>query len=261
MAPMQPALALDGVTKDYPAPRSLAQWLRAPFRPARTRALDGVTFAVAPGEIVALLGPNGSGKTTCVKLLAGMLRPTAGAAFAGGIDVAAETARAQAQVGWVVADERSFEWRLGARENLRFFGALHGLSGAALEARIHELAERLGLARILDRPFRTLSAGQRARVAIARGLLHRPRALLLDEVTRTLDPGAAARLRAFVQRELVEREGLGVLLATHDLHEARALASRVVLLVEGRVRAAGDWSRIEPALERTFFAEDEEAVA
>jgi len=256
MAAMAPALELREVIKDYPARRTLGEWLRAPLRRSTRRALDRVSFAVAPGEIVALLGPNGSGKTTCVKLLAGMLLPGSGTARAGGIDLSAETERAQAQVGYVVADERSFEWRLTPRQNLRFFGALHGLGGAPLAARIDELGARLGIDGLLDRPFRTLSAGQKARVAIARGLLHRPGALLLDEVTRTLDPGAAERLRRFVREELVARDGLAVLLTTHDLHEARALASRVVVLVDGQVRADGAWSEVEAALERAYFAEE-----
>ena len=256
MAQMTPALELHEVTKDYPAARPLAAWLRAPFSRSARRALDRVSFAVAPGEIVALLGPNGSGKTTCVKLLAGALRPTAGAARVCGIDTAARTERAQAQVGYVIADERSFEWRLTARQNLAFFGALHGLASARCDARIDEVADRLAIGALLDRPFRTLSAGQKARVAIARGLLHRPRALLLDEVTRTLDPGAAARLRRFVRDELVDRDGLGVLLTTHDLHEARALATRVVVLVGGAIRGDGPWPEVEPALEQAFFGEE-----
>lgn len=256
MAPMASALELREVTKDYPAPRRLAQWLRAPWRRASVRALDGVSLQVRPGEIVALLGPNGSGKTTCVKLLAGMLLPTAGSALVAGVDAARDTERAQAQVGWVVADERSFEWRLSVRENLRFFAALHGVGGRVRADRIVMLAERLGIADLLDRPFRVLSAGQRARVAIARGLLHAPGALLLDEVTRTLDPGAAERLRRFVREELADGQGMGVLLTTHDLAEARALADRVVVLVDGTVRATGGWDEVEPALDRAFFSRE-----
>ncbi len=254
---MQPALELHEVSKDYPTQRSLGAWLRAPFARPRQRALERVSLAVAPGEVVALLGPNGSGKTTCVKILAGALRPNGGHARVCGIDTAAQTERAQAQVGYVIADERSFEWRITARQNLAFFGALHGLGGDTLAARIAEVADRLAIRALLDKPFRTLSAGQKARVAIARGLLHRPRALLLDEVTRTLDPGAAARLRRFVRDDLVARDGLGVLLTTHDLHEARALATRVVVLVGGIVRADGSWEDVQPALERAFFAEEE----
>ncbi|WP_373044602.1 ABC transporter ATP-binding protein [Vulgatibacter sp.] len=257
---MHPALQLSDASKDYPAPRSFAAWLRSPLRTPSVLALDRVSFEVAPGEVVALLGPNGSGKTTCVKLLAGMLRPTHGHARVCGVDTAQATEAAQARVGYVVADERSFEWRLSARQNLAFFGALHGIARRPLADRIDELGDRLGLRLLLDRPFRTLSAGQKARVAIARGLLHRPAALLLDEVTRTLDPGAADRLRRFVREELVERDGLGVLLTTHDLHEARALASRVVVLLDGRVRAGGSWSEVEPALHAAFFAADEEAA-
>jgi ABC-2 type transport system ATP-binding protein len=252
-----PALALDRAVKDYPAPRRLRDAWRSPFRRPKKRALDDVSLAVAPGEVVALCGPNGSGKTTCVKLLAGLVRCTAGAARVDGIDAAAHPLRAQARLGYVTGDERSFYWRLDYRENLRFFAACQGLFGPAALARIDELAAVLRIEGLAQKPFRTLSSGQRARVAIARGLLHRPRALLLDEVTRTLDPGAAERLRRLVVEDLAGRERIGVLLATHDLHEARAVADRVALLVEGRLRAVGRWAEVEAALDRTFFAEDE----
>lgn len=253
---MTPALELVDAVKDYPAPRRFREALAAPFRRPKKRALDGVSFAVAPGEVMVLLGPNGSGKTTCVKLLAGLVRCTGGAALVDGIDVADRPLPAQARLGYVTGDERSFYWRLDFRENLRFFAALHGLHGATATARIEELVTVLGLAGLERKPFRTLSSGQRARVAIARGLLHRPRALLLDEVTRTLDPGAAERLRHLVVDDLARRERLGVLLTTHDLHEARAVASRVALLVAGRLRAAGAWDDVEGAIDRTFFAEE-----
>lgn len=255
MAPMPAVLALDGVVKDYPARRSPREILASPFRRKLRRAVDCVSLEVQAGEIVALLGPNGSGKTTCVKLLAGLVRPTAGRAFVCGIDTAARPEEAQAQVGYVVSDERSFEWRLDARENLRFFGALHGLAGRVLDRRIEELAERLRISDQLRLPFRTLSSGQKARVAIARGLLHRPKALLLDEVTRTLDPGAAERLRRFVREELVDRDGLGVLLTTHDLHEARALSDSVALLVNGTLRATGSFDELEAPMHDAFFEE------
>jgi ABC-type multidrug transport system ATPase subunit len=253
---MAPALELVDAVKDYPAPRRFREFWASPFRRKRKRALDGVSFAVEPGEVVVLLGPNGSGKTTTVKLLAGLVRPSSGAALVAGIDAAVAPERAQAQIGYVTGDERSFYWRLDYRENLRFFAALQGLHGRAGQERIDEVAAALDLRGLERKPFRTLSSGQRARVAIARGLLHRPRALLLDEVTRTLDPGAAERLRRLVVDDLAGRERLGVLLTTHDLHEARAMASRVVLLVDGRVRARGRWDEVEGAIDRTFFAEE-----
>lgn len=253
---MAPALELSDAIKDYPAPRRFGEYLRAPFRRPMRRALDRVSITVEPGEVLGLLGPNGSGKTTCVKLLAGLVRCTSGRALIDGIDTAAHPTRAQARLGYVTGDERSFYWRLDYRENLRFFAALQELHGRAAQTRIDELAATLGLSGLERKPFRTLSSGQRARVAIARGLLHRPRALLLDEVTRTLDPGAAERLRRLVVEELAGGQRIGVLLTTHDLHEARAVASRVALLVEGRVRAAGSWQEVEGAIDRTFFTEE-----
>lgn len=252
MRAMVPAIELDEVVKDYPVGRGLGEVLRAPFARPWRRVLHGVSLTVRPGEVQVLLGPNGSGKSTCLLLLAGLVRPTAGHARVNGVDTAASPVEAQRGIGHVNADDRGFYWRLDARENLRFFAALHGLHGDASEARLAELVDPLGLDRLLSSPFRALSAGQRARVALARGLLHRPRTLLLDEVTRSLDPGAAARLRRLVVR-LAGEQGIGVLFTTHDLAEAEAIATRVALLVEGRIVANGDFADVRPAIDRTFF--------
>lgn len=255
---MVPAIELDAVVKDYPVGRGLGEALRAPFTRPWRRVLHGVSLTVQPGEVQVLLGPNGSGKSTCLLLLAGLVRPTAGHARVNGIDTAAEPVRAQRGIGHVNCDDRGFYWRLDVRENLRFFAALRGLHGAEFADRLTDLVGPLGLDKLLDAPFRNLSAGQRARVALARGLLHGPRTLLLDEVTRSLDPGAAVRLRRLVVEELAGKRGIGVLFTTHDLPEAETIATRVALLVDGRIVADGSYASVRPAIDETFFAGEDD---
>ncbi len=202
-----------------------------------------------------MLGPNGAGKTTLTRLFAALLLPDGGRVEVGGIDVSREPRHARRQIGLALGEDRGLQMRLSGRENLRFFATLYGLGSNEIAARIRELAERLELGEVLDRPVRTYSSGERSRVALARALLHRPKVLLLDEVTRALDPGAASRIRTLIRRELVEREQAAVLLTSHDLAEVQACCDRVVLLEGGRIRAEGSYAQVEPAIREVFFGE------
>jgi ABC-type multidrug transport system ATPase subunit len=249
-----PALELAGIVKDYPAPRPLRDQLLRPFGGATTRVLHGIDLAIHGGEVVVLLGPNGSGKSTLLYVAAGLVLPTAGEARVLGADVSRDPAAAHTALGHASGDERGFYWRLDVRENLRFFATLRGITGSAFERRLAEVSDLVGISAQLSQPFRTLSAGQKARVALARAILHEPRVLLLDEVSRSLDPGAAERHRRLVL-DLAGKLGAGVLYTTHSLEEARAIASRAALLVAGRIVAQGDWRQVEPAVRHEFFAE------
>jgi len=248
---------LRGVEKRFKKTRRLGARLRAPFAKETMLALNAVSMAIQAGEIVGLIGQNGAGKTTLLKVIAGLILPNAGQVMVAG--VRAGTREARAAIGLVTADERSFYWRLSGRENLRFFAALHGLQGDRFEQRLRALSEGLGLKQVLDPPVRTLSSGNRGRLALARGLLHEPSVLLLDEVARSLDPGAAAKLRRLL-REIVAQTGLAALYATHDLYEVERLCDRVILLEEGGVRAEGPYSEIE-AIARASFELDEDGFA
>lgn len=233
--------------------------LLTPWKPKRrTVALSGVDLEVGRSELVAVLGPNGAGKTTLLKILATLVRPSAGEATVDGIDVVKRPDAARARLGYVLTEERSFYWRLTCRDNLRFFCALQGLYGRAATARIEELAAMLGLSDQLSREFMDLSAGQKQRVAIARGLISDPPVLLFDEATRSLDPGRAERVRRVIREVLVERQGKAVLFATHDLDEAKALSDRTVLMKEGRVACEGRFSDLEPQI-REIFREEAKA--
>jgi ABC-2 type transport system ATP-binding protein len=201
-------------------------------------ALAGVDLTVPWGGVVALLGPNGAGKSTLLRILGTTVLPDAGSVEVAGHDVVADPVAARRSVGLVLGDERSWYWRLSGRENLEFFGALHGLRRTQVRVRTHELLTSVGLAEAADRRFDRYSSGMRARLSLARALLCEPPVLLFDEPTRTLDPLAAASFREEVQSQA--GAGRAVLFATHDLHEAAALADRVVVLVSGRVRAVSD---------------------
>jgi ABC-2 type transport system ATP-binding protein len=246
------AVEISGLTKTFYARRKVTRFWR---RGRVTEALRGVDLSVERGELVAVLGPNGAGKTTLLKILATLIAPTSGMAIVEGVDVAREPDRTRDRIGYVLADERSFYWRLSVRDNLRFFAALQGLSGRAALDRIRELAALVGITEQLEKDFADLSSGQRQRAAIARGLLSDPPVVLFDEATRSLDPGRAEHVRRVVREVLVERANKAVLFATHDLQEARALADRVVLMAEGRVARIGSYAAIEDDILALFRAE------
>jgi ABC-2 type transport system ATP-binding protein len=203
----------------------------------RTPAVDDVNLTVPSGELFGLLGANGAGKTTLVKILCTLILPDGGAATVAGHDLSEAAAIRQA-AGLVVSDERSFYWRLSARRNLAFFAAMYDLRGAQAETRIRQVLELVDLSPIADKPVSVLSAGMRQRLAIARGLLHQPSLLFLDEPSRSLDPVATTRLHELV-RTLNEDQGVTIFLITHDLAEAEKLCHRVALMHLGRIQVIG----------------------
>ena len=216
------------------------------WRPRRkTTALAGIDLDVERGELVALLGPNGAGKTTLLKILATLVRPDGGSAAVDGIDVVKRPDTARAKLGYVLTEERSFFWRLSVQDNLRFFCALQGMFGKQAKERIKELGAMLGLGSEMQRDFMDLSAGQKQRVAIARGLISDPPVLLFDEATRSLDPGRAERVRRVIRELLVDKQKKAVLFATHDLEEAKVLSDRTVVLKDGKIACQGKYADVE----------------
>ncbi len=222
---MEPYVKLRGVTKIYRGRVSLLKIWR---RRARVTALRAVDLDVAPGEVACLLGPNGAGKTTLLKIVAGAVVADEGTA-----EVNA------ASVGFVAGGERSFYWRLSGAENLRFFAVLLGIRGPDVRDRVAYALGRVGLAARADDPVRTYSGGMRQRLAFARALLSDPALLLVDELAGELDYPTTLELARFVRDDLARAEGRGALVATHQLWLARMIADRVVVLVDGRVAAAG----------------------
>ena len=204
------------------------------FHYGTRRALNEVGFDVQPGELFALVGPNGGGKTTLFRLLATLVPLQHGTIRVLGHDVAREPNEVRARIG-VVFQAPSVDKKLTVRENLRHQGHLYGLSGRALRAREDEMLEELGLSDRAGDLVEKLSGGLRRRVELAKGLLHRPHVVLLDEPSTGLDPGARSDLWAYLVR-LQQEFGVSVLLTTHLLEEADK-ADRVAIIDEGSIVA------------------------
>ncbi len=227
-----PALQVDGLTKRY----------------GDVRALDGVSFAAAHGEVLGLLGHNGAGKSTAIRILTGRARPTSGTAHVLGHPVPAGLEAVRGRIN-LVAETPTVYVRASARENLRLFCRLYDLPAA----RADEVLERVRLTGAADRRVKTFSTGMRQRLLLARALLNDPQVLFLDEPTRGLDPQSARDLHDVV-RELASG-GATVLLTTHDMTEADALCHRVAFLAEGRIAALDTPRALKLRLARPLAAE------
>lgn len=210
-------------------------------------ALDRVDLHVREGELFGLLGPNGAGKTTLVKILSTLIQPTSGNARVNGYDLQQDTA-IKATIGLVTSDERSFYWRLSGRQNLEFFARLQGIPANQVKERVATVLEKVELEAEADQRFLVYSTGMRQRLSIARALLKEPRLLFLDEPTKGLDPLVTRHLRYLIRDELVDRQGITVLLTTHDLEEAEILCDRIAIMHLGRLRAVGSMNELRREL-------------
>jgi sodium transport system ATP-binding protein len=199
-------------------------------------ALDGVGFTAGDGRITGLLGPNGAGKSTCLRILSTVLRPERGSARIGGVDVAASPLRARRLIG-VLPHGAGLYPQLTARENIEYYGRLHGLDEHALRLRVDGQLSRLGLAAIADRKAKGFSQGERTKVALARALVHEPRHFLLDEPTSGLDVMATRELREWLRA--LRADGCCVLLSSHVMQEVEALVDDLVIIANGRIAAQG----------------------
>ena len=200
------------------------------------KAVDGVTFTAADGMITGLLGPNGAGKTTTLRMLYTLMRPDAGEVLVDGIDVARDPTAVRRRLG-VLPDSRGLYKRLTSRENIRYFGRLHGLDDATIATRTQALVQALGMEEIADRRTEGFSQGQRVKTAIARALVHDPRNVILDEPTNGLDVMATRAMRRFLLQ--LKDEGRCVLFSSHIMQEVAALCDRIVIVARGRVVAEG----------------------
>ena len=200
-----------------------------------TRALKGISFSIARGEVVGLLGPNGAGKTTAIKIMVGYLLPTSGAATVAGLDVVAEAREVQEHIGYLPENAPLYLDML-AQEYLSFMADMRGLDPAKRRARLVAVVEECGIGKVLTRPIGQLSKGYRQRVGLAAAILHDPEILILDEPTTGLDPNQIVEVRQLIRRM---GETKTVILSTHILPEVEATCDRAVILIDGRVRADG----------------------
>ena len=202
----------------------------------KVTAVEDVSFVAEDGIITGLLGPNGAGKTTTMRMLYTLVRPDRGTALVDGVDVVQRPADARRALG-VLPDARGLYPRLTAREHARYYGELHGLSGAVLDKRVDELLDLLDMREIADRRTEGFSQGERVKVAMARALVHGPRNVLLDEPTNGLDVMSTRAVRSLLRR--LKDEGRCVVFSSHVMQEVAALCDRIVVVAHGRVVADG----------------------
>lgn len=247
------------LTKDYVTTRrreGVRGGLADFFRPRRTvvRAVDRVSFAIAAGEMVGYIGANGAGKSTTIKMLTGILTPTAGEVRVGGLVPHRERQRYTRHIGVVFGQRTQLWWDLAVVESFRLLKKIYEVDDALYAEQLALFDELLGVGELLHQPVRKLSLGQRMRCDLAAALLHRPRILFLDEPTIGLDVVAKQNVRAFL-KEARDRLGTTVILTTHDLGDIQELCRRILIIDKGRVlfdgeleelrRRLGDGVRIE----------------
>jgi ABC-2 type transport system ATP-binding protein len=233
-------------------------------RPLEVEAVRGISFAVEQGELFGLLGPNGAGKTTTIKMLITLLLPTSGEARVLGHDVVAHARDVRRRIGYVFGGDRGLYERLSAYDNLRYFAELYGVSGKAQRLRIDEVLELVGLKGREQERVEGYSRGMRQRLHIARGILHDPEVVFLDEPTIGVDPVGSRELRRMIG-DLVQ-SGKTVLLTTHYMFEADTLCDRVAVIAKGRIVGEGTPRELKShvadrtVVEVEAFGVDEETV-
>ncbi|MGD9265706.1 MAG: ATP-binding cassette domain-containing protein [Lysobacterales bacterium] len=202
----------------------------------KVKAVRGISFTVRDGEITGLLGPNGAGKTTTLRMLYSLLPPDAGEILIDGLDPATDAMAIKRTLG-VVPDSRGLYTRMTARENIAYYGKLHGMHRDAIAQKISELVDTLDMADFIDRPSKGFSQGQRVKVAIARAMVHEPQTVLLDEPSNGLDVMSTRALRRYVLD--LKQAGHSVVLSTHIMQEVAALCDRIIIIAEGLIAADG----------------------
>jgi ABC-2 type transport system ATP-binding protein len=246
-----PAIDVRGISRTFESRKGFL------FREAtRTDALKGVDLRVEPGSIFGLLGPNGAGKTTLTKILSTLLLPTSGTALVLGYDVNREAEKLRPLIGLVLGGERGLYNRVSGRDNLRYFADLYGIPVAERDRRIQEVLERVELTWAADRRVEEYSRGMKQKLHIARGILHRPAMLFLDEPTIGLDPKSARETRKLI-RSLVA-DGVTIFLTTHYMFEAEELCPELAILSKGRIVARDTVARLRQLVggDRTLELED-----
>jgi sodium transport system ATP-binding protein len=202
----------------------------------KVKAVRGISFEVPDGEITGLLGPNGAGKTTTLRMLYSLLPPDEGEIRIDGLDPTRDAMAIKRTLG-VVPDSRGLYTRMSARENIAYYGKLHGMSRKDITSRLEELVDTLDMNDFIDRRTEGFSQGQRVKVAIARAMVHKPQTVLLDEPSNGLDVMSTRALRRYILS--LKNAGHSVVLSTHIMQEVAALCDRIVIIAKGRIAADG----------------------
>jgi len=200
------------------------------------KAVRGISFEVRDGEITGLLGPNGAGKTTTLRMLYSLLPPDQGEIRIDGLDPTKDAMAIKRTLG-VVPDSRGLYTRMSARENIAYYGALHGMSHKDIDSRINELIDTLDMADFIERRTEGFSQGQRVKVAIARAMVHSPQTVMMDEPSNGLDVMSTRALRRYILN--LKEAGHSVVLSTHIMQEVAALCDRIIIIAKGKIAANG----------------------
>ena len=225
----QPAIRVSQLVKSY--------------RSEGPNAVDGISFEIQPGTVFGLLGPNGAGKTTTIKMILGLVLPTSGSIFLSGYDISKERNKALRHAGAILEGSRNVYWRLSARANLEYFGALRGMRGKLLARRIDELLSLVKLSDRADEEVRYLSRGMQQKVALATALLHNPDVLLLDEPTLGLDVQASRTIEEVI-RQFVKKQDKTIVLTTHQMALAERLSDYIFVINKGKKVEEGPTSEV-----------------
>lgn len=253
---------LTGILEAMVRTHGLTKVFRDP-KGKEVRAVDGVSLSAEPGQVFGLLGVNGAGKTTVLRMLSTVLTPTAGSAQVAGFDVATQPEKVRASIGFM-STSTALYGRLNPIETLRFFGGLYGLAGDDLEARVQRAMERLAIHEFADRLCDKLSTGQKQRVSIARTILHDPPVLFFDEPTVGLDVVTSQTVLGFIEE--FREQGKTVVFSTHIMSEAERLCDHVAVIHGGEIKGEGSVGELldrtgTKTMERAFLTLVGEAQA
>ncbi len=219
----------------------------------KTVALNHLSFTVRKGIVFSLLGPNGSGKTTTIRILSTLLTPTSGQARVLGLDCINEASKIRGRIGLILGGDRGLYGRLNAVENLQYFAAMNNMSGAETKTRLKEVLGTVGLTENANRPVEQYSRGMRQRLHIARGLMTNPELIFMDEPTIGLDPSGAKELRQMIPKLVAQ--GKTILLTTHYMSEADELSTEVAIMNRGAILACGTPSEIKKTFSKIIVVE------